>query len=74
MRIKRFSEHKIIQVLKQVESGRSIPDVWRENDVRQGTNYDWKSQYRGMEASDVRKITDLETDNQCRSKCKRTFL
>lgn len=64
MRKKRFSEHQIIKVLKQVESGRSIQDVCRECGVSQGTYYNWKSKYGGMDASDVRKLKDLETENR----------
>lgn len=36
MRKKRFAEHQIIKVLKQVESGRQIQDVCRECAVSQG--------------------------------------
>ena len=64
MRKKRFSEHQIIKVLKQVEGGRSVQDVCRECGVSQATYYNWKSKYGGMEASDIRKLKDLETENQ----------
>jgi putative transposase len=64
MRKKRFSEHQIIKVLKQVEGGRSVQDVCRECGVSQATYYNWKSKYGGMEASDIRKLKDLEAENQ----------
>ncbi|BHH86280.1 transposase [Desulforhopalus sp. 52FAK] len=64
MRKKRFSEHQIINVLKQVESGRSIQDVCRECGVSNATYYNWKAKYGGMEASDVKKLKDLEAENR----------
>lgn len=64
MRKKRFSEHQIITVLKQVESGRTIQDVCRECGVSLGTYYNWKSKYGGMEASDVKKMKELEAENR----------
>jgi putative transposase len=64
MRKKRFSEHQIIKVLKQVEGGRSVQDVCRECGVSQATYYNWKSKYGGMEASDIRKLKDLRAENQ----------
>ena len=64
MRKKRFTEHQIIKVLKQVEGGRSVQDVCRECGVSQATYYNWKSKYGGMEASDIRKMKDLEKENR----------
>ncbi len=64
MRKKRFSEHQIIKVLKQVEGGRTVTDVCREQGVSQGTYYNWKAKYGGMEASDIKRLKDLESENR----------
>jgi len=64
MRKKRFTEHQIIKVLKQVEGGRSASEVCREYGISQGTYYNWKAKYGGMEASDIRRLKDLETENR----------
>lgn len=64
MRKKRFTEHQIIKVLKQVEGGRSAADVCREYGISQGTYYNWKAKYGGLEASDVRRLKDLESENR----------
>lgn len=63
MRKKRFTEHQIIKVLKQVEGGRTVSDVCREYGVSQATYYNWKAKYGGMEASDIKKLKDLEAEN-----------
>lgn len=60
----RFTEHQIIAVIKSVESGRTVKDVCREAGISEATYYNWKSRYGGMEASDIKKIKDLEDENR----------
>jgi len=64
MRKKRFTEHQIIKVLKQVEGGRSAADVCREYGISQATYYNWKAKYGGMGASDIKRLKDLEKENR----------
>ena len=56
MRKSKFSESQIVQTLKQVEGGRQVKDVCRELGISDATYYVWKSNYGGMEASDVRRL------------------
>jgi putative transposase len=60
----RFNETQIITILKEVEQGRTVKDICREHSVSEATYYQWKSKYGGMEASDVRKLRDLEDENR----------
>ena len=64
MRKARFTEHQIIAVIKSVEAGRTVKDVCREAGISEATYYNWKSKYGGMEASDIKKIKDLEDENE----------
>ena len=64
MRKARFTEHQIIAVIKSVETGRTVKDVCREAGISETTYYNWKSRYGGMEASDIKKIKDLEDENR----------
>lgn len=64
MRKARFTEHQIITVIKSVEAGRTVKDVCREAGISEATYYNWKSRYGGMEASDIKKIKDLEDENR----------
>ena len=61
---RRFTEQQIIKVLKQVEGGRSVQDVCREYGVSQATYYNWKAKYGGMEASDIKRLKELEAENR----------
>jgi putative transposase len=60
----RFTETQIITILKEVEKGRTVKDVCRESSVSDATYYQWKSKYGGMEASDIRKLRELEDENR----------
>jgi putative transposase len=63
MKTGRFSESQIIGILKQQEAGMKTADICREHGISQATFYNWKSKYGGMEASDVRRLRDLEQEN-----------
>jgi putative transposase len=60
----RFTETQIVKILKEVESGRLVKEVCQENGISDATYYNWKSKYGGMEASDVKRLKDLEEENR----------
>ncbi|HCI6178785.1 TPA: IS3 family transposase [Klebsiella quasipneumoniae subsp. quasipneumoniae] len=64
MRKARFTEHQIIAVLKSVEAGRTVKDVCREAGISEASYYNWKAKFGGMEASDIKKMKDLEYENR----------
>jgi putative transposase len=63
MKKTRFTETQIVSILKQQEAGRSTKEVCREHGISAATFYNWKSKYGGMEASDVRRMKELEEEN-----------
>ncbi|QOV69886.1 IS3 family transposase [Citrobacter sp. BDA59-3] len=64
MRKARFTEHQIIALLKSVEAGRTVKDVCREAGISEASYYNWKAKYGGMEASDIKKMKDIEDENR----------
>jgi len=64
MKKSKFSENQIITILKAVEAGRAVRDVCREHEVSEATYYKWKSKYGGMQASDIRRLRELEEENR----------
>ncbi len=64
MKKSRYSETQIIKVLKEVEGGRLVKEVCREYGISDATYYNWKSKYGGMEASDIRRLKELEEENR----------
>lgn len=59
----RFTETQIISVLKQQEAGLSVKDLAREHGISEATFYNWKAKYGGMEANEVKRMKDLEEEN-----------
>jgi putative transposase len=64
MKRSKFSEQQIISILKQAENGRTVAEVCREAGVSTATYFKWKSKYGGMEASDIRRMRELEEENR----------
>jgi len=64
MKKSRFSESQIVRILKEVEGGRMVKEVCREYGMSDATYYNWKAKYGGMEASDIKRLKDLEQENQ----------
>ena len=64
MKKSRFSENQIIGILKEVEAGRLVKDVCREYSISDATYYQWKSKFGGMEASDIKRLRELEGENR----------
>ena len=70
MKKSRFSEQQIISILKQADAGVKVQDICRQHGISDATYYKWKSKYGGMEASDIKRLREVEMEN---SKLKRMF-
>lgn len=63
MRKSRFTESQVFQILKEVEGGRTVREVCREHGISEATYYQWRSKFGGMEASDIKRLRELEDEN-----------
>jgi putative transposase len=70
MKKSRFTETQIVSILKQADSGQAVKELCREHGVSEATYYHWKSKYGGMEASDLKRMKELEAEN---AKLKRRY-
>ena len=70
MKKSRFTEQQIINILKQADAGVKVQDLCRQHGISDATYYKWKSKYGGMEASDIKRLREVEAEN---SKLKRMF-
>ena len=59
----RFTETQIISILKQQEAGISVRDIAREHGISDATFYNWKAKYGGMEANEIKRMKELEEEN-----------
>ena len=64
MKKTRYSESQIIEVMKEVEGGRTVKAVCREYGIAEGTYYTWKSKYGGMEVADLKRLKQLAEENR----------
>ena len=62
MRKSKFSEHQITAILKAVEAGRTVRHLCREHEISNATYYQWNSKYGGMQASDIKRLRELEDE------------
>ena len=70
MKRTRFSESQIVAILKQGDVGIKVKDLCREHGISDATYYNWKAKYRGLEASDLKRLKETEGEL---SKLKRMY-
>jgi len=63
MKRKRFSEEKIIGVLKEHEAGAKVDDICRRHGISSATFYTWRKKYGGMDASEAKRLRELEAES-----------
>ena len=51
MKKSRFSEEKIIAILKQLDAGAKAMELARKHGVSDATIYNWKARYGGQKSS-----------------------
>lgn len=68
MKKSRYTDSQILAILKQNESGISVPDLCREHGMSSATFYKWRAKYGGMDASLMKRMKELEAENRCLKK------
>lgn len=63
MKKSRFSEEKIIAILKQAEAGMKVSELARKHGLSEATFYNWKAKYGGLDVSQLRRLKELEGEN-----------
>lgn len=63
MKKARFTETQIVLILKSADAGMNVKDLCRQHGISEATYYNWKSKYGGLEASDVKRLKELEAEN-----------
>ena len=64
MKKTKFSEAQIIFALRQADTGVPVAEVCRKMGVSEATYYNWKKKYAGLGVPELRKLRQLEEENQ----------
>lgn len=64
MKRKQYSVEQIVAALKQAELGMPVADLIRHLGISEQTYYRWKKQYAGLESNQVRKLKQLQDENE----------
>lgn len=65
-----FTPTQIAGILKEFDNGKSAEEITREHGVSKASLYKWRQRYGGMEASELKRIKELEEEN---SRLKRMY-
>lgn len=64
MKKSRYTDSQILSILKQNESGITVSDLCREHGMSSATFYKWRAKFGGMDASLMKRMKELEAENQ----------
>jgi putative transposase len=70
MKKSRFSSVQIAGILKEFDNGKSVEEISREYGISRAAFYKWRQRYGGMEASELKRVKELEQEN---AKLKRMY-
>jgi putative transposase len=62
MKKSKFTEAQIVFAIKQFETGTRVDEISRQ--ISQATFFNWKKKYGTMGVSELRKLRQLEEENQ----------
>jgi putative transposase len=63
MKKSQFSAVQISSILKEFEQGKTAQEITRDHGVSKASLYKWRQRYGGMEASELKRVKELEEEN-----------
>ena len=59
-----FTPQQIAKLLQEFAEGKSVAEISREHGVSQAAFYKWRQRYNGMDATELKRLKDLEEENR----------
>ena len=63
MKRSKFTDSQIMEALKRVDVGLTVPEICRELGISTATFYKWRAKYGGMDTSMIARMKELEAEN-----------
>src|SRR5438552_17050953 len=68
MKRRGHTPEQVVRKLREAErllaEGKAIPEVAKQLEVSENTFHRWRAQYGGMKGNDVKRLKELERENQ----------
>ena len=64
MKRSRFTETQIVKIIKEAEAGVAVEELSRQHGFSKSAYYKWKARYGGMDAVALKRLKELEAENQ----------
>ncbi len=65
---RRHTPEQVVRKLREADrllgAGMELPEVFKQLEVSEQTYYRWRNQFGGMKADDVKRLKELEAENQ----------
>lgn len=63
MRKSKFTDSQVMDALKRVDAGLTVPELCRDLGISSATFYKWRAKYGGMDVSMIARLKELEAEN-----------
>jgi len=63
MKVSKFTDAKKAFIVKQGNEGTTVAEICRKAGISQATYFNWKKKYEGLMPSEMRRLRDLEDEN-----------
>lgn len=67
MKKSKFSDSQIIEALKRVEAGLSVPELCRESGISTATFYTWRAKYGGLDVSMMARMKKMYAEERLKA-------
>lgn len=63
MKASKFTDAQKAFIVKQGNEGTTVAEICRKSGISQATYFNWKKKYEGLMPSEMRRLRDLEDEN-----------